>query len=161
MGSLSCALNSGYAGLEIPRDLHHYRGRRHFVRDSLEGTQINLASSGEALRCFCYLSDATRAFLYLITFGEPAQAYDLANANAEISIRDLAGLGAGLTDPPLEVSMGNSENLKPGYLPSQVPRSLPSIAKVQDLGWHPVVGLEDGFRRTLFSYRNQIRCSIH
>jgi UDP-glucuronate decarboxylase len=125
-----------------------------FVRDSLEGKQIKLASSGEALRCFCYLSDATSAFLHLIAFGVSAQAYNLSNPNAEISIRDLASLVAGLTDPPLEVYVGNNQDLKPGYLPSQIPRSLPSIAKVQDLGWKPVVGLQDGFKRTLSSYRN-------
>ena len=125
-----------------------------FVRDSLEAKQIKLASSGEALRCFCYLSDATSAFLHLIVFGEAAQAYNLSNPNAEISIRDLATLVAGLSNPPLEVYLGNNEDLKPGYMPSQVPRSLPSIAKVQALGWQPVVGLQDGFKRTLSSYHN-------
>ena len=125
-----------------------------FVRDSLEAKQIKLASSGEALRCFCYLSDATVAFLHLIVFGEPAQAYNLSNPNAEISIRDLATLVAGLSNPPLEVYLGNNEDLKPGYMPSQVPRSLPSITKVQALGWQPFVGLQDGFKRTLSSYQN-------
>ena len=125
-----------------------------FVRDSLEAKQIRLASSGEALRCFCYLSDATVAFLHLIVFGEPAQAYNLSNPNAEISIRDLASLVAEFSDPPLEVYLGNNEDLKPGYMPSQVPRSLPSIAKVQALGWQPIVGLQDGFKRTLSSYHN-------
>lgn len=125
-----------------------------FVRDSLEGKRINLASSGEALRCFCYLTDATSAFLHLIVFGELAQAYNLSNPNAEISIRDLATLVADLSNPPLEVYLGNNEDLKPGYMPSQVPRSLPSIDKVQALGWQPVVCLQDGFKRTLSSYHN-------
>jgi dTDP-glucose 4,6-dehydratase len=125
-----------------------------FVRDSLEGKRINLASSGEALRCFCYLSDATSAFLHLIVFGEAAQAYNLSNSNAEVSIMDLATLVAGLSNPPLDVYLGNNQDLKPGYMPSQVPRSLPSIAKMQALGWQPVVGLHDGFKRTLSSYHN-------
>ena len=125
-----------------------------FVRDSLEAKQIKLASSGEALRCFCYLSDATIAFLYLIVFGVSGQAYNLSNPNAEISIRDLASLVAGLTDPPLEVYLGKNQDLKPGYMPSTVPRSLPSIAKAQALGWQPVVGLQDGFKRTLSSYQD-------
>jgi len=125
-----------------------------FVRDSLEGKRINLASSGEALRCFCYLSDATSAFLHLIVFGEAAQAYNLSNSNAEASIMDLATLVAGLSNPPLDVYLGNNQDLKPGYMQSQVPRSLPSTAKVQTLGWQPVVGLQDGFKRTLSSYRD-------
>ena len=123
-----------------------------FVRDSLNARQIKVASSGEALRCFCYLSDAAIGFLHLITFGESAQAYNLSNPNAEISIRDLASLVASLTDPPREVYVGTNQDLKPGYMPSTVPRSLPSIAKAQALGWQPVVGLQDGFKRTLSSY---------
>ena len=123
-----------------------------FVRDSLEGNQIKLASSGEALRCFCYLTDATSAFLHLIVFGEAAQAYNLSNPNAEIRIRDLASLVAGLTDPPLPVHICNDQDLKPGYMPSQGPRSLPNIDKIQALGWQPVVDLQHGFSRTLSSY---------
>ena len=90
--------------------------------------------------------------MHLITFGESAQAYNLSNPNAEISIRDLASLVASLTDPPREVYVGTNQDLKPGYMPSTVPRSLPSIAKAQALGWQPVVGLQDGFKRTLSSY---------
>ena len=39
-----------------------------FVRDSLEAKRIKLAGFGKALRYFCYLSDATSAFLHLIAF---------------------------------------------------------------------------------------------
>jgi len=164
-GEATCVAYSHQYGLHavIARIFHTYgpqmklddgRVFADFVRDSLEGKQIKLASSGEALRCFCYLSDATSAFLHIIAFGESAQAYNLSNPNAEISIRALASMVACLTQPPLEVYLGDPHDLKPGYLPSQVPRSLPSIAKVLGLGWQPVVGLEDGFRRTLSSYRN-------
>ena len=89
-----------------------------------------------------------------VVFGEAAQAYNLSNSNAEVSIMDLATLVAGLSNAPLDVYLGNNQDLKPGYMPSQVPRSLPSIAKMQALGWQPVVGLHDGFKRTLSSYHN-------
>jgi len=164
-GEATCVAYSHQYGLHavIARIFHTYgpqmklndgRVFADFVRDSLEGRHIKLSSSGEALRCFCYLSDATSAFLHLIVSGETAQAYNLSNPDTEISIRDLASLLAGLSNPPLEVYFGNNQDLKPGYLPSQVPRSLPSIAKVQALGWQPVIGLEDGFKRTLSSYQD-------
>ena len=125
-----------------------------FVRDSLEGRQITIASSGEALRCFCYISDATSAFLYIIAFGQAGHAYNLSNTSAEVSIRDLARLVAELSDPPLEVIFGKNRDLKPGYIPSQVPRSLPNTAKLNALGWQSSVDLHDGFKRTLLSYHN-------
>lgn len=162
-GEAICVAYAHQYGLHtvIARIFHTYGPQMHlndgrvfadFVRDSLEGKKIKLASSGEALRCFCYLSDATSAFLHIIVFGQAAQAYNLSNPSAEISIRDLAQLIAGLSDPPLEVFYGHNQDLKPGYMPSQVPRSLPSITKVNALGWQPVVGLHQGFNRTLLSY---------
>ena len=59
---------------------------------------------------------------------------------------------ADLSDTPLKVFYGNNQDLKPGYMPSQVPRSLPSAAKVNALGWQPIIGLNDGPKSTMHSY---------
>lgn len=123
-----------------------------FVRDALKGKPIALASTGTDRRCFCYLSDATTAFLQLLESGSPGEAYNLANPDAETSIIDLAHLIAGLVEPKLEVYSVDPDIAKPNYMPSPVPRSLPSIAKLQSLGWRPSTNLESGFRRTLLSY---------
>lgn len=123
-----------------------------FIRDSLEGHQICLTSKGDALRCFCYLADATIGFLHLIVFGSSGHAYNLANPAAEVSIRDLALLIAGLSDPPLQVNYNFDVNSQSTYLPSKVPRSLPSISKINSLGWQPTTNLQDGFSRTRSSF---------
>ncbi|WP_186589636.1 NAD-dependent epimerase/dehydratase family protein [Synechococcus sp. MVIR-18-1] len=125
-----------------------------FVRDALNRKPIVLASSGSARRCFCYLKDATSAFLTLLVNGLSGEAYNLANPNAEISILELAHLVANLVDPKLEVSIQDSFAKKPGYVPSAVPRSLPSVLKLEALGWRASIGLEEGFSRTLLSYSN-------
>lgn len=124
-----------------------------FVRDALKGQSIALASAGTARRCFCYLADATSAFLQLLVKGAPGEAYNLANPHAETSILDLARLIGGLVEPKLEVCSVDPDLAKPGYVVSTVPRSLPSIAKLQALGWQPTTDLESGFRRTLLSYQ--------
>lgn len=124
-----------------------------FVRDALNGQSIALVSAGTARRCFCYLGDATAAFLQLLVKGISGEAYNLANPDAETSIIDLARLISGLVEPKLEVCSVDPDIAKPGYLPSPVPRSLPSIAKLQSLGWQPTTDLESGFRRTLLSYQ--------
>jgi nucleoside-diphosphate-sugar epimerase len=123
-----------------------------FVRDALNGQPISLASNGTARRCFCYLGDATAAFLQLLKGGRPGEAYNLANPDTETSIIDLAHLIGGLVEPKLEVWSVNPGIAKPNYMASPVPRSLPSIAKLQALGWRPTTDLESGFRRTLLSY---------
>jgi len=123
-----------------------------FVRDALKGKAIALASAGTAMRCFCYLSDATAAFLQLLVSGSSGEAYNLANPDAEISIIDLANLIGGLVEPKLDVWLVDPDIAKPNYMASPVSRSLPSIAKLQALGWQPTTDLRSGFRRTLLSY---------
>lgn len=162
-GEATCVAYSHQHGLHttIARIFHTYGPQMNlddgrvfadFIRDALEGRQIRLATSGEAMRCFCYLSDAIRGFLHLIVHGSSGEAYNLSNPNSEISIRDLATLISGLSNPPLDVSIANGQNLKPGYMRSPVLRSLPSIAKIESLGWQPLVDLHQGFSRTLNSY---------
>ena len=124
-----------------------------FVRDALQGHSIALASTGTARRCFCYLTDATSAFLQILVKGVPGEAYNMANPYAETSIIDLARLISGLVKPKLEVISVDPGVAKPGYMVSTVNRSLPNIEKLSSLGWQPTTGLESGFRRTLLSYQ--------
>ena len=135
-------------------DLQDGRVFADFVRDALKGQAIRLTSAGMARRCFCYLSDATAAFLQLLARGSSGEAYNLGNPESEISIIELAHLIGGLVEPRLLVCPADPDSLRPGYMASSVPHSLPSIAKLQALGWKPKTDLESGFRRTLLSYGN-------
>lgn len=123
-----------------------------FVADVVAKRDIVLKSDGLAKRPFCYIADATVGFLTVLLNGCKGQAYNVANPNAEISIKDLAKLIANLFP---ERAIANKYMLplnSGGYLKSPIPRSCPSICKMKDLGWEPGVGLEDGFRRTIQSF---------
>jgi nucleoside-diphosphate-sugar epimerase len=123
-----------------------------FVRDALHGTDIRIASTGQSLRSFCYLSDATSAFITLLANGEPGESYNMANPNAETSILNLAYLLAKLSTSDISIEFTDSSTIKPGYIASNAYRVLPSIDKINRLGWFPEIGLEVGFKRTLLSY---------
>lgn len=162
-GESTCIAYSHQYGLHttIARIFHTYgpqmklddgRVFADFIRDSLQGSNITLTSAGDALRCFCYIADATLGFLYLIAHGYSAHAYNLANPYAEISIRDLALIISNLSDPPLNVTFDTANLGESNYLPSQVPRSLPSISKIESIGWNPTTTLLEGFSRTRTSY---------
>ena len=164
MGETTCRAYSHQYGLSTAcarifhtygpqMDLEDGRVFADFVRDALKGQAIALASSGTARRCFCYLGDATLAFLQLLASEGSGEAYNLANPEAEISIIDLAHLISGLVEPKLAVYAADPDISKPDYMASPVPRSLPSISKIQALGWRPTTDLESGFRRTLLSYK--------
>jgi nucleoside-diphosphate-sugar epimerase len=123
-----------------------------FVADVVAKRDIVLKSDGLALRPFCYIADATIGFLTVLLMGDKAEAYNVANPDAEISIKDLAVLVADLfpeRDVGVKFEVPVSNN---AYLKSPISRSCPSIEKVKKLGWMPTVSLEDGFRRTIQSY---------
>lgn len=123
-----------------------------FVAAVVAGKDIILNSDGEATRSFCYLSDATEAFLLLLLKGAIGAAYNVGNPLAEISIRDLAYELTGLfPEKRLRVRMGGPSNLD-GYLRSPVQRSRPDIAKLSALGWTPKHSIASGFRRTIEYY---------
>jgi len=125
-----------------------------FVSDVLAGRDIVLKSDGLALRPFCYLADATAGFFTALLKGEPGQAYNVGNPDAEISIRDLATLLAGLfPDLGLKVSHHAAPASPVGYLKSQVARSVPDTSRIGRLGWQANTSLADGFRRTIEAMR--------
>jgi nucleoside-diphosphate-sugar epimerase len=123
-----------------------------FVADVVAKRDIVLKSDGLALRPFCYIADATIGFLTVLLKGGKAEAYNIANPEAEISIGDLAVLVANLFPERgvgVRIEMSTSSN---SYLKSPISRSCPSIEKIKSLGWTPTISLKDGFRQTIQSY---------
>ncbi len=120
-----------------------------FVRDILAGGPIVLNSDGLARRSFCYLADATLGFFTVLLQGASGEAYNIANPGGETSIADLADR--------LAASNGLTVERRPrtdaAYMPSPILSTKPDIAKANALGWHPPIGIEEGFARTVASYR--------
>ncbi len=125
-----------------------------FVADIVAGRDIVMKSDGRAERAFCYLADATQGFWTALLRGEPGQAYNIGNPSASVSILRLAETLAGLF-PERGLRVVRQEPTVDIALPGAVQRSIPSIAKAEGLGWHPAVGLETGFRRTVSSYQKE------
>jgi len=123
-----------------------------FVADVLAQRNIVLKSDGLAKRPFCYIADATIGFLTVLLTGGKAEAYNVGNPMAEISIRDLATVIAGLFPERGIGTRFEVAESSHAYLKSPIARSCPSIEKINALGWSPTVGIEDGFRRTIQSF---------
>lgn len=123
-----------------------------FIADVVEKREIILKSDGLARRPFCYISDATIGFLTVLFNGEKAEAYNVGNPEAEISIRDLAVMIAGLF-PERNIGIRfEAQASGNGYLKSSISRSCPDVEKVKNLGWIPMTGIQEGFRRTIQSF---------
>ena len=116
----------------------------------VDGKDIELKSTGEALRAFCYISDAVTGVFYATLKGEAGEAYNLANETEEISIRDLAQMLVSLReDKGLRVVFNIPES-NTGYC--NYKRVGLSTDKLEMLGWKPNIGLKVGCKRTLGSF---------
>jgi UDP-glucuronate decarboxylase len=123
-----------------------------FVADVVARHDIVLKSDGLAQRPFCYISDATVGFLTVLLKGKTAEAYNVANPNAEISIRNLAHVVADLLpERAVKVRFDISTDKK-SYLKSPISRQRPCIDKISQLGWTPKIGISEGFERTIQSF---------
>jgi UDP-glucuronate decarboxylase len=123
-----------------------------FVADVLAGRDLIMRSDGSASRAFCYLADAVEGFFTILLKGEAGKPYNVGNDQAELAIQDLATLLAGL-DPGLKLSVRREARPEGTYLPSPIQRGCPDVGRLRALGWVPRTGPEEGFRRTIRSYR--------
>lgn len=161
MGENLCIAYGSEYGLpvKIVRPFHTYgpgmklddgRVFADFVRSVVMGQDIVLTSSGEAKRSFLYLSDATLAYFLILTKGVNNEAYNVANEQGIISIKELAQIIVGLfPEKGLQVRF---EPPKESYMPSPILSCDVKTAKLNALGFSPKVSIEEGFSKTIRSY---------
>ncbi|AXC11535.1 dTDP-glucose 4,6-dehydratase [Acidisarcina polymorpha] len=124
-----------------------------FVRDILNGGPINMLSDGSARRPFCYLADATTAFFTVLLKGEAGQAYNVVNPDAECSIAELADRLAVLyKDEGIYVKRFKNPDMN--SVQSAHSGTPVSAEKLRSLGWRSRTTIEEGFKRTVDSYRS-------
>ena len=117
-----------------------------FIRNILKGENIIMKSSGEQIRSWCYVVDCVSALLYILLKGMSGEAYNIADPNSVLSIRQLAEMLAkiGNTKVIMEVP---SEIEKRGYNP--VSRSVFSVDKLEKLGWKVSETMNEKMRKTV------------
>ena len=116
----------------------------------VDGKDIELKSSGEALRAFCYITDAVTGLFYAALKGEAGEAYNLANETEEISIRDLARMLVSLRKEKDLKVVFNIPETNSGYC--NYKRVGLNTQKIESLGWRPTVSLKDGCQKTIKSF---------
>lgn len=114
-----------------------------FARSVIERQDIVLKSSGGTVRDYCDALDAAKAFLLLLVKGTPGEAYNVANLDTEISIKDLALKFIELY-PESGISLKfdcSVDPVKLGYNAEM--RNVLDSHKLMALGWTPEYGIED------------------
>ena len=124
-----------------------------FVSDIVNGKDIVMKSDGSAIRAFCYLADAILGFFTVLLKGENGEAYNVGNPNGEISIKDLAYTLTNLFPQKNLKVIETQKSTNYNYLRSNISRNCPDINKIRNIGWTPYCSIQEGFKRTIESYK--------
>ena len=119
-----------------------------FARLIAEGKDIVLHTTGESARPYCYTTDAVSAILYVLLKGGTGQAYNVANDDSYISVRNLAFFLQKNFRPDIKVCEETSTT-EMGYAPTT--RQRLSSQKLRTLGWSPRYDLHDMLERLIKS----------
>jgi UDP-glucose 4-epimerase len=116
---------------------------RNFCLAATEGEPLVVYGDGSAVRAWCYVDDfVDAALLALGSEKATGQVFNIGNPAAAVDTNELAAMVAAL-EPDARVEPGNVSRAEVAY-------RTPLIRKARELlGFDPVVGLDEGLRRTL------------
>lgn len=103
-----------------------------FIRNVLKGEDIVMKSTGEQFRSWCYVVDCVSALLYILLKGENGQAYNIADAASNISIKELAETIAAIGGKKVVIDIPDADEKK-GF--NVVTKSIFATKKLEALGW--------------------------
>lgn len=116
-----------------------------FARSVIQGSNIEIHTEGLSSKPYCYTTDAVSAILYMLLKGQKGEAYNIANKDSYISIRDMAYMLRDNFNQNISVSICPKENQ--GYAPQTKLRL--NTEKIEALGWQPHFNLHQMFERLL------------
>lgn len=103
-----------------------------FIRNIQKGEDIVMKSTGSQYRSWCYVADCASALLHILLKGENGQAYNIADINSNITIKELAEMIAEIGGKKVVIDIPSEEE-KAGF--NVVTKSIFSTEKIESLGW--------------------------
>ena len=123
-----------------------------FMSNALRNEPIVLFSAGKDTRTFCYISDATEAFLKILLSEFNGEAFNVGNDQGEITMNGLAEIINEISDKKPGVMHKQSQDQY--YLKDNPHRRCPDLSKIKKLiGYEPKVGLKPGLKKLMEWYK--------
>lgn len=117
-----------------------------FIRNVLEDHDILMKSSGHQYRSWCYVLDCVSALIYILLKGKTGEAYNIADNNSNLTIRELADAIADIANKKVIIDTSNiSESI--GY--NKVTKSVFDTSKLELLGWSVSGTMKDKLQQTI------------
>ena len=116
-----------------------------FIRNILNNEDIILKSEGKQVRSYTYVADCVSALLYILLFGEDKNAYNIANKNSIISIKEMAEVIAKIGNKKVLFDIPKEQNTVSNPMMCGVLNS----DKLSSLGWTELYDIEKGYTNTI------------
>ena len=119
-----------------------------FMKNIIEGKDIEIKSDGNGMRTFCYIADAVAGLFTVITKGANGEAYNVCNTEQFVSVRELAQILVDLRkDVSIKVIYKQRSKTEHYVENTAISQSVPSNEKLKQLGWSTEFDIKKGFER--------------
>lgn len=122
-----------------------------FIRNILREEDIVLKSKGEQVRSWCYVVDCVSALLYVLLKGASGEAYNIADPNSVLTIRQLAEMLAEIGSR--KVIMDIPSDIEKSVF-NPVSKSVFSVDKLERLGWKVSGNMYEKMSKTVSQVRH-------
>jgi nucleoside-diphosphate-sugar epimerase len=117
-----------------------------FIAAGIRGEALPVHGDGSQTRSLCYVGDTVRGLVAAMERGVPGEVYNIGRPD-ELSVLEFAKI----------VVAGTQRNAPIQFVPGRpqdIQRRLPDIGKAKaELGWEPLITLDEGLRSTIAWYR--------
>lgn len=121
----------------------------YIAKSAIAELDVRLNTPGLVKRNYCYTIDAIDAILRILLFGASGDAYNVANEDTYISVRDMAEMVLKVFSPNNKVVV----ELKDCCVYPPTTKVRMTTHKLESLGWKPKYGLIQMFKRLIESLR--------
>lgn len=119
-----------------------------FIKKAAAKEDIVLKSEGNQKYSYTFVTDAVSGVLYTLLCGESSQAYNIADKESNITLKELAEYLAEAAGVKVVFELPD-EKEKSGY--STATKAMLDAGKLEEIGWSPRVHMKEGLRCTVES----------
>ena len=117
-----------------------------FIKKALAHEDIILKSKGNQLFSYTYITDAVRAMLHVLIYGEVGTAYNISCESCDVRLKEFAGLCAQYNGKDVIFELP-SETERKGFSVAQ--KAVLDNSRLRSIGWTPLYNMKEALWRTL------------
>lgn len=117
-----------------------------FIKKALAHEDIILKSEGNQLFSYTYITDAVRAMLHVLIYGEVGTAYNISCESCDVRLKEFAGLCAQYNGKDVIFELP-SETERKGFSVAQ--KAILDNSHLRSIGWTPLYNMKEALWRTL------------